>query len=155
MNEGEHQSPGLCILALPPRRATWLFRLGPPPLGPRAGFLHPEPTSTSETLPASMGGGRARVSRLEGKRAVPRPPRPHIQAPPHNALPSLSAPPCPAPGLRPRPSLLPIRPQSQAPPKCFLGSRLRPYSSDPALIPPIRPHAGSLPVCSSGSRRRP
>lgn len=42
----------------------------------------------------------------------------------------------PPPYLRPRPSLLPVRPQAQSPPKCFSGSRLRPYSSDSALIPP-------------------
>ena len=62
MNEGEHQSPGLCILALSPRRATWLFRLCPPTLGSRAGCLRPEPTRTSEVLPASRAAA-ARGSR--------------------------------------------------------------------------------------------
>lgn len=166
MKEGEHQCPGLCILALLRQRATWSFRLRPPPLGPRAGCLRPEPTRTSKTLPASMGGGRARVLRLECKRARPparpaptfrprlhprptpvgpAPPRPLHQAtpfsPPHQASGPVSA----EMLLRLAATSLFLRPRPYPPPhqtsgRVSAGVLLRlaaaPLASGPALVPP-------------------
>lgn len=59
MSEGEHECPGLCILALLQRRATWLFTHCPPPLDPRVGSSHGnQVVLASRFLPAWAAAAR-------------------------------------------------------------------------------------------------